>query len=571
MLLVCIPLYLVSLFMNQASSRTVEKDISESTQSHLQFYVNSLEAEMNHLSKMKKDFLLDDDVQNLSTIAPAMNDYEIAKSILRVENRLTVLKESSVYVREAKIYIPLLNHTIYSSSYEAAMNEQEFRFISDHADKLPVFYFKPDDRLLMSQIYPDPLSEGRSPTFALEIDLSIGKIRDILSQISSDKGEVLLVSNDGEWSVYENPTDPAAKMVSSDLLRNKEIAASGERLVKIGNLPYFVFYQSSSVLNATIACYLPEQEIMGPLHTYRLWFWALSILSIFIILLSSYWTYSVIHRPLVQMVQAFRRVQKGDLAISIEHRWEDEFGYLYAQFNKMADRLSTLIQEVYEQKIRNQRAELKQLQAQINPHFLYNSFFILYRMARVQDHDNIARMTRHLSEYFQFVARSAADEVPLEREVSHARAYAEIQSFRFRTQLSIEFGELPESCRSVAVPRLILQPVLENAFQYGLEQREKDGLLRVAFREEGDGTVLTVEDNGEMLTEADLTGLQALLQPQTSDLETTGLLNVHRRLQMKFGDQGGLSLSRSELGGLRVDIHIPIARGEGHVSDFAGR
>ena len=97
----------------------------------------------------------------------------------------------------------------------------------------------------------------------------------------------------------------------------------------------------------------------------------------------------------------------------------------------MVSKLNVLVKEVYEQKIRSQRAELKQLQSQVNPHFLYNSYFVLYRLAKIPDVDNVLRMARHLGEYFRFITRSRSDEVTLEEELKHTLAYIQIQMYRF--------------------------------------------------------------------------------------------------------------------------------------------
>lgn len=154
----------------------------------------------------------------------------------------------------------------------------------------------------------------------------------------------------------------------------------------------------------------------------------------------------------------------------------------------MEDQISRLIDEVYVQTNLAQRAQLKQLQAQINPHFLYNSFFVLSRRVKRHDFENAQELAKHLGNYFQFLARNESDFVMLRQEVEHAKSYAAIQGTRFISRLSIEFGELPVECEGILVPRLILQPLLENAFEHGLENKMKDGILKVSF-EEGENEI----------------------------------------------------------------------------------
>ena len=117
--------------------------------------------------------------------------------------------------------------------------------------------------------------------------------------------------------------------------------------------------------------------------------------------------------------------------MNIRHEGQDEFGQLYDGFNRMKERIGKLIDEVYVQTSLAQRAQLKQLQAQINPHFLYNSFFILSRRIKRGDYDNAVEIAEHLGDYFRFLTRNESDYIPLRREVEHAQSYAAVQAARF--------------------------------------------------------------------------------------------------------------------------------------------
>ena len=139
-----------------------------------------------------------------------------------------------------------------------------------------------------------------------------------------------------------------------------------------------------------------------------------------------------------KLVSAFKRVETGELKFSIQHNASDEFQYLYTRFNAMLEYINNLIDQVYTQKIMSQKAELKQLQSQINPHFLFNSFFILQRMIQSEDKENAINFCGFLGQYFQYVTRNSIDEMPFYKEVQHARNYLEIQAIRF-SNIYIEF------------------------------------------------------------------------------------------------------------------------------------
>src|SRR5690606_4522673 len=139
---------------------------------------------------------------------------------------------------------------------------------------------------------------------------------------------------------------------------------------------YLVSHAYSEALKSSLLLTLPEDEVIGPLARYREWFWVLSGLSLLTVLLFSSSIYRVIHKPLRSMVSAFRRLERSDMNVLIGMSRKEEFQYLYTQFNTTSEQLNHPTEEVYEGRIALQRYELKQLQSQLNPQFLYNTDFL---------------------------------------------------------------------------------------------------------------------------------------------------------------------------------------------------
>ena len=222
----------------------------------------------------------------------------------------------------------------------------------------------------------------------------------------------------------------------------------------------------------------------------------------------------------------------------------------------MLESTDRLIDQVYAQKILSQKAELKQLQSQINPHFLFNSLFILQRMVQNDEKENASRFAGYLGKYFRYVTRNAQDELPLEQEVEHARNYLEIQAVRF-SNTKMVFGELPERFKALTVPRLILQPILENAFEHGLSQISDAPGVSVRFSDDPDGLRIDVEDNGSGGDDDALIMLNERLElASDAGQESTGLINVARRINLKFGPPSRLSVSRGNMGGWQVTLFL---------------
>ncbi|MEK0312546.1 sensor histidine kinase [Cohnella sp. 56] len=559
-LLMIIPIYLSSLFMNQSGHDVVKKQISASMASRVHFYLSSLETELARLRRLQMEYVSDDDLLSLGTAVSRMNDFERSRTILSVKSKLYLLKSSSPFVENVKLYVPALGRSIMANNYDDTIPAAELAAMLEPRNmSSTVFGFR--DRLLLSGVYPDAIYVNRKPVLAIEIELSKAEIvRTLSSMANGEQGGAVWMSADSAWNVASGLKPQVLTELSGTLgtkLANDRASATGQFTMKTEAGSFFVAHEYSTVLDSTLAVLVPAEKVMQPLNRHRDWIWLLSLIALVLVVAFSYWIHRLIHKPIKRLVVSFRKVEKGDLGVRVYHRNHDEFHYLYNQFNHMLGRIESLIGEVYEQQIRSQRSELKQLQSQINPHFFYNSFFILQGLVQMREHELADRMFRHLGSYFQFITRNGAETVTLEQEMKHASSYVEIQKFRFSGTIEVEQEELPAAWAQAEVPRLIVQPLIENAYLHGLENKTGEGRLHIGFREEPDGRLrIEIEDNGEELDELRLERLRKSVSAADRAIETTGLLNIHRRLQLKFGPDCGLSLSRSALGGLKAELTI---------------
>jgi two-component system sensor histidine kinase YesM len=262
-------------------------------------------------------------------------------------------------------------------------------------------------------------------------------------------------------------------------------------------------------------------------------------------------------------MNAFSDVREGNLDIQISYSGNDEFHSLYSSFNNMLARLKTSISEVYEQKILKQRAELKYLQSNINPHFLYNCFFTINSMALLEDYEKIPQITNELGKYYQYIT-SHTEEVTFEKEYSNAKAYLAIQALRFgEDRTSSKVMQLSEDISKLIVPSIILQPILENAFKHGVQKKGVISEICMDVAYEDNVLKITIENSPGDMDEIKLKELKRYLESSDNREEVSGILNVHRRIQIKYGLDSGLVLSTGRLGGLVVRIVINYGRNGG--------
>jgi len=332
-------------------------------------------------------------------------------------------------------------------------------------------------------------------------------------------------------------------------------AAKKHEKVNIEGTIYYVFFNPSSFLHSVLVVFIPESNFLNTLKMFSIWIWVISALMLLLVGIFSFWLKGIIAQPLKRLMDALEKVEVGTVDIQVEYSKNDEFGHIYRQFNYLVNRLKELVSDVYRKELMLKEAEFKQLQYQINPHFLYNSLLIVSALVQLEDVDCALKLIRHLSSYYQYITKEVSNDVELIKEVSHARDYCEVQNIRFQGRITAEFDELPEHMRDFRVPRLILQPIIENAYKHGLKNKLKDGMLKISYVDDGKYFRIVVEDNGEELTEEVLEGLRNVIsQDDDKEWTGTGIKNVHNRLRMRFKGESGVRVERSPMGGLRVSL-----------------
>jgi len=556
-LLVIVPLYVVSLQINQSDARSVRDGIGSSLRSQVHFYMNSLELEFDQVIRFQQELATHTQLDMLSNASAIMTTEEKRKAILEVQQQLIQLKFSSKYIENTKAYVPELGGVITASQPYFELPEAEFDAMRNYEHYTGLPFYNWEGKLYVRYINPLLMTAPGFPPFLLATEINQRKIKQTLQQIIYDGvGGTALISEKRDWQIA---TDSDTQILETIMTTAQESGGhtSEMRSIRYQERDYLYVYDHSPSLGASLIIYVPEDEVFGPLKRNRERIWYLSIFSLIVVALVSYIIYRLVLRPLRKFMIAFRQVGNGNFNITIDSRNKDEFAMLFTHFNQTVKKLEELVYEVYEQKYRAQNAELKQLQSQINPHFLYNSFFTIYRMAKLKDTIQIEKFATYLGNYYRFITRNSSDEVTLGEEVEHARTYVDIQFLRFQDRMFVEFAPLPSEWESFRVPRLILQPIIENAFEYALENKAEDGLLTISFVAASDGIKMIVEDNGDELPDATLDQLNQQLRVRSTGHETTGIINVHRRLQLKYGEKATVQLSRGSSGGLRVVLFIP--------------
>nr|WP_285860578.1 MULTISPECIES: histidine kinase [Paenibacillus] len=256
----------------------------------------------------------------------------------------------------------------------------------------------------------------------------------------------------------------------------------------------------------------------------------------------------------------------------------DEIGRLVASFNQMLRQIRELMQENVDKEIREKKlvtsrmkAELGMLQQQINPHFLYNTLEAINMRARQYGATEVSTMVNSLAKIFRFTINTGSEVVALSDELEHARNYLTIQELRFQNKFIVRW-ELDDQAMKLPVLKFILQPIIENALQHGIEDLYGEGELLIRTKLSGLVLILTVQDNGIGMSEEELERVRQslMLEPEaaaeqrsrvrnsTGRSSGVGLINVYQRLRLYYGEPLKLSIESEEFQGTTVTINLPI-------------
>lgn len=430
---------------------------------------------------------------------------------------------------------------------------------------------------LLHQGYPrlsgDTLPKGRElkDTISKRLDINnpvtlkkIGEISIFYSTERLDKivkrhegapASFFLIDADGKVIYSVNKGVPTALL---DKVKNE----TNETKIEWENEKYYI-NSIASKGDYTYVSIIPDKD-WQKLSIVRGTMWIVIILLITIAILISYSFIRNYSRRINKIVSIINQVEKGSLDARIpESKHEDELSKIAVNINSMLDELNNYIEQFYLLNMKQQQAELKALQAQIDPHFLFNTLEAIRMVAVVEGSKTSSKMIFHLSKLFRYTLESK-DMVPLYTEIEYVNQYIKLIQLKYPDKLQVHF-DIPSEFDQILVPKLILQPIIENYFVHGFKKDRLDNQLFICA-EKVDGKIgIRIEDNGKGMTEERLSAIvHHIHREEGEEMNSIGLRNIHQRLKLKYGDQFGISLQSIEHEGMIVTLSIP-GRGASHV------
>lgn len=389
----------------------------------------------------------------------------------------------------------------------------------------------------------------------LFVDLNFSSISRLCEKTNlGTKGYVFIMDDAGNL-IYH----PRQRLIYSGLWEEEFTPdmMSGEDVVFSGDGQKLYTISKSEITGWTMVGVIYLDEMMSRTDRLRNLFYLMAIVLVGVALMMSVFLTDMVTKPLRKLRETMKVVENGNFDVEVEEPdTGDEISDLFRSFRSMILKIRELIDQNTAEQREKRKSELNALQAQINPHFLYNTLDSIIWMAEGGNMKDVVLMTSSLAKLLRKSISNKNEMVTLEEEIEYTRSYLTIQKMRYVDKLEYEIDVEPAVMR-MEIVKLIIQPLVENAIYHGIKYKEGKGLIRITGGFADDQVILKVSDNGVGMSEEELSHV---FDERVTDTRKNGVgvLNVHRRIRLYYGGEYGLSFESKEGKGTCVSIHLPL-------------
>lgn len=548
-LLVTIPLSIAMLVAGQRIVRYMEQTVQQRVDQTVGYLNTTLDQYFSELRDLTILPLYDGDVQ---TVLLAHADPEQQKYLtFEEQSKATAALSSIVYekptVRSTDLYLLDGNQLNSSSSVlKWTHGERKWMEVCD-GDQYRTFILPWGGSLALVRRLQDPLT-GRHAGY-IKVELEQSAVPSLLQQVSLPEGSELSICNDVGQRIYPLPGGGPAP------------GGSGEK--------YLSGFMTSASTNLKVVVRVATSGLEEDIRA--LFSFAVAVIAC---ALALSWLFAVaasvkLTRPILELKEKMAQVGEGRFSTRATEQSRDEIGQLEAMFNSMAESIEMLINEVYEESLASKEAQISALQSQINPHFLYNTLETINMMAINCENYEVSEAVSNLGQMMHYCVSNEQHFAPLAEELRFLQAYYDIQTLRFEDLRSLRVNA-PEEVLGLPVPKLLLQPFVENIMRHGLDTASHRPLdIWLTARLAGSGQlVLVIQNNGRPMTGQERQRVNENLRkaestppnaPWKASGHGYGLTNVHRRLRLIYGEACGVFLDDSYTDGVRFVLRLGCA------------
>ncbi|SFQ16118.1 histidine kinase [Salibacterium halotolerans] len=537
-------------------SEIYENKIYEEAASNLHLASNVLDNELKNMEDYTFQIVTNPTIQlHMEQLNADNNDYNAYRIRMELINRLNLYLNQESYI--SSMLVVDGNGNIINAGFSPDINLNMEELISRIEEEGGGNVWKgfPEEEVLVSAREirkKENLSLDHLGYMITMIDLEAMINRTL--NITSDKSFVIT----NESGILHSDT------FESDTI-DTFLGISGTRnyaVTDVGNEEFFVTHEPSRYYDLTYYNTLPFEDVDSQKSLIYQLMAGYTVLVAAITLFISRQSAKAISRPIEELTRRMKKVQQGNFD-QVENRepayLRDEIGDLQRNFHIMLNKINDLIKENYTKQLVIKETEYKALQSQINPHFLYNTLDSIHWMAKMRQKTQISQMAEALGNMMRNIISKKKPMIQVSEELEIVENYITIQKFRYGERLQFSLDQEPGT-GELSIPKLTIQPIVENAIQHALEEMMDPCSIRVAIARKQEALAVMVRDSGPGIDEKKIRQIHdGVVKPKGSGI---GLYNINERIHLMFGEDGGVTIENAEEGGTVVTITLPYIRGE---------
>lgn len=557
-LITCVAFLCTGLCINKYYKTVLEERLMEDIDVRVVKWKDSFDRQLDNLQMAQSNLLYSQGVAKINMYWDYRSSYERMTDCVSLSDKLKEIRILYTLIDKIGIYFPQ-HHKVVSGNAPILESYEEDEFYDNRLCLL-----SDSGDLLLTTYYPLAISGKENKcVYYIRSVITASRLKTFLEQniqidetgfaaVADQSGKLVVVYRDKTTPQEENWENRISYELTEALKYNDNVDALRIK----SDIMISGSYSKKSGL--WILYGYPKNAIQDPLKKTVV----MDVIMILLVLIlyfafRSYATHIIAH-PLNRIMEAMAKQKMPPLLNMNEN---DEFAQIYEQYNQMIMDTNRLMKEKMDAEYQSKLSQLRQLQYQIQPHFLYNSLFTISRMAQLDDNDEIAEYAKHLGKYYQYITKSSDREVTFNQELEQVKDYLYIQNIRFEDRIEIIMDEMPESIMQIKIAHMILQPLAENAYQHGLKNIASGGIIHISAGYENGYLWFQVEDNGDGISPKQLSELkQRLERGEINKEEIHGLTNVQARISLLYGSESGLTVNSGTEGGFCVRMKIAVLK-----------
>ena len=566
LLLSSLILLLTSVFFYSASKKVLIKCATLSSQQQLSLITNNLGDKINYISDYAITLSINSNIANVLKENPTVpkNELEhfLVNSELTNQTQRIIGLHKNIYAWDI---LDTENHWFHSSTTE-----------TDQLDSLLDSEILDNLRTNLAFQFLGPFQISGEPTFvvlksitnidntkylgALVLLIKEANISSVFRNLPDSSSRYFYITNEKRQILSSSSSKGIYEDFSSyagiDPTKYKTLAETGSQIFSINNTDFLFICKSSPALNWKVINLIPLENLtldhVVILHNILIISIVVFILSVVFSILCT----STVTAPIQRLVDKMKSASAGKLDISVSYSSNDELAVLYNQFNLMMQKIQTLLNDIYEEQNAKQKMEVQLLQSQINPHFLYNTLNTIKSLIELDMKETAVKAVSAMSTFYRNSLSKGQFIIPLRQELILTEQYLYIQNLRYMDFVDYEITyESSWEDHGAEIPKLTIQPVVENIFVHGLTNQMCHIHLNVSIK--NNTIYISISDNGSGIPREKLTELNRSIRDFKTARYSFGLPSINHRISLLYGENYGLTIKSSPENGTTVTIAIP--------------